>query len=393
MIDEGTTRIEKLQQELQKKDIQGALIVSNINLYYFSGTAQNGFLLVPSDDPPTLFVRRVLERAREESWVDNVYELRSWKSDIFPKLESMRNLGVEMDFLPVQNYIRLQNAVDDIKFHDISLVIRFIRAIKTANELVKIREAAKIVDAGLEAGYSSLQTGVTEWEIQIEIERKMREEGHMGPVPYHGIGTGTVMHYGICVSGVNAALPSHLEAVIGGEGLYRAYPQGASKKKIVEDEPVIIDFVGAYDGYLADQTRTVWMGVLPSDLEEALEASRHIQKNLAKAAVPGVPAGEIFEFAKRLAIDYGIGEHFMGYGPSAVKFVGHGVGMELDEFPVLAEGRIGQQQLQEGMVIALEPKFIFPGRGAVGIEDTFVVKGASGAERLTNACTGKDSIA
>ena len=102
-------------------------------------------------------------------------------------------------------------------------------------------------------------------------------------------------------------------------------------------------------------------------------------------ATPGTVAGDLYEAAIEIAHEKGLGENFMGAGPDRIRFIGHGVGLELDEFPFLAKGQ--KTELQEGMVIALEPKLIFPGQGVVGIENTHVVT-AKGLEQLTRAEEG-----
>ncbi|HSJ95276.1 MAG TPA: M24 family metallopeptidase, partial [Gaiellaceae bacterium] len=169
------------------------------------------------------------------------------------------------------------------------------------------------------------------------------------------------------------------ETPVVGPGPNVAVSKGASHRPIEEGEPILIDFAGAHEGYLADQTRTYSLGPLPRYLEEPYEAAREILHRVAAEARPGVTGAQLYEKAMELAGDR---EGFMGWGDERVSFVGHGIGLEIDELPLLARG--WDEPLEAGMVFALEPKFVFPEVGAVGIENSYLVTG-NGVERLTSA--------
>jgi Xaa-Pro aminopeptidase len=124
-------------------------------------------------------------------------------------------------------------------------------------------------------------------------------------------------------------------------------------------------------GYISDHTRILALASLPEDLLAAHAAMLDIQSQIKAFARPGVTAGDVYDLGIRLAEEAGYGEYFMGAETNRIKFIGHGVGLELDEYPFLAQGQA--MALVENMVIALEPKLIFPGRGVVGIENTHVV--------------------
>jgi Xaa-Pro aminopeptidase len=141
---------------------------------------------------------------------------------------------------------------------------------------------------------------------------------------------------------------------------------------------VIVDLVGTSLGYLADQTRTFSLGPLASPLHEAYDASLAIMRSVAAAARPGVAGSELHRLAVELA-----GERRADFASAGrVSFVAHGFGLEIDEPPFLARGYV--EQLAEGMVFALEPKFFYAGVGAVGVENSYAVTG-DGVERLTTA--------
>jgi Xaa-Pro aminopeptidase len=145
---------------------------------------------------------------------------------------------------------------------------------------------------------------------------------------------------------------------------------------------VIVDLVGGYDGYLADQTRTFFVGAAPADLRRAYDVSVSILRAVEDRMGPGVAPSALFDLAERMAGDEGLAEHFMGHGGDRVRFLGHGVGLEIDELPVLAPGF--DVPLEAGNVVAVEPKFVFPGRGAVGVENMYAVTDG-GWELITTA--------
>ena len=125
-------------------------------------------------------------------------------------------------------------------------------------------------------------------------------------------------------------------------------------------------------GYLSDHTRIFAVDDLPDDLIMAHGAMLKIQAEIKKTAKPGIKAGDLYVMAVEMANDLGYADHFMGHDHHRVRFIGHGVGTELDEYPFLARGQ--EMILEKGMTIALEPKLIFPEKGVVGIENTHVVE-------------------
>ena len=158
---------------------------------------------------------------------------------------------------------------------------------------------------------------------------------------------------------------------VSGQGLSPAYPQSGGQKRIARGEPVILDYLGVVDGYIVDQSRMAVIGELEPQLEEAYQVSLSIIKETEKNAKPGTLWSEHYLHAVKMAEEAGLKDYFMGFKQDQAKFLGHGVGIELDEFPVLAKGL--DQLLEVGMVIAIEPKFTFPYKGVIGIENTYVV--------------------
>lgn len=372
-------RIERLQFNLREKKIDGALIVQRVDLLYFAGTIQTSHLYIPAEGEPLLMVKKDFKRARSESRLNHVVPLGSPKQ--LPELIQdhghpvPRILGMEMDVLPVQLYFNYRKIFHTSKAVDISLAIRLVRSVKSDYEIGWIESAAERSDRMAAFMTEILREGMTEIELAGAVEAYARKLGHQGVVRMRL--WGSEMFYGHLMSGPAGAVSSFLQSPTGGQGVCPAVAQGAGFKNIERHEPVLLDYVFAHNGYIADQTRIFSLGAVSDELQRAHEAMLEVQEMLKEAAHPGVSAGEIYDRAISLAAAKGYADVFMGGGSERIRFVGHGVGLELDEFPFLAQGQ--ELKLEEGMVIALEPKVVIPGKGVVGIENTHVV--ASGGLR------------
>ncbi len=380
--DELLRRTGALQRRLAADGVDAALIVQNVDLLYFTGSMQSGVLIVPAGGRPVYAVRRVLERARRESALEQVVPLESFRN--LPGLvrdaagEPPRRVGMELDVLPVLVRDRYAAALSSVEIADVSASIRLARSVKSAFELEKMRAAARLSEAMLKVGLDSLREGLTELELSARVEAAARRQGHQGQVRLRG--WNQEIYWGILLSGEAGAVPSFPDLPLAGEGLGAALPYGAGRRRIVAGEPVIFDVPAVLDGYICDQTRTLVIGVLPEKLARAHDATVEILKGVEAAIRPGIAPQDLYRLALDRARDLGYAEWFMGYGPLRARYVGHGVGLEVDEWPVLADGFT--DLLEPGQVFCVEPKMVFPGEGAVGIEDEFAVT-AAGAERLT----------
>ena len=377
-------RIQKLQKHLCEKDIDGALILQNADLFYFSGTTQQANLYIPSEGEAVLMVRKDAERAKAESALAQVIPFSSPR-EIPGLLEDAgvsmpKKMGMELDVLPVNQYFSLQRLFVDPEMVDISPAIRLIRSIKSDYEIGLIRKSAAMSDRLAEAVPALLKEGMTEVELAGLIEATARKWGHQGITRMRMFGA--ELFYGHVMAGPAAATPSYLASPTGGVGLNPSIAQGSSMQPIRRNEPILVDVVFALDGYLSDHTRIFSIGDLPDALVDAHNAMLDIQNTVKAAAVPGATAGELYDLAVAKAGEHGLADHFMGVGNQRIRFIGHGVGLEVDELPILAKGQ--SMPLEKGMVIALEPKAIFPGKGVVGIENTHVVTDA-GLEQLGTA--------
>jgi Xaa-Pro aminopeptidase len=283
-----------------------------------------------------------------------------------------------MDVIPAQTYLGFQSLFDQTRIVDVSHAVRQVRSIKSAYEMQLIREAAMKSDQVDEFTKGIIQEGLTELELAGQIEAYSRKLGHQGIVRMRL--WGSELFYGHLMCGASGAVPSYLASPTGGTGAGPAVAQGPGFDRIQAHQPILVDYVFAYKGYLSDHTRIFSIGELPDDLMRAHAAMLSIQAEIIREARPGISAGRIYEIAVDLADKAGYAENFMGTGDQRIRFVGHGVGLELDEYPFLALGQ--DTLLQEEMVIAFEPKLIFPGKGVVGIENTHRVT-SNGLEQLT----------
>jgi Xaa-Pro dipeptidase len=393
------TRITRLQLKMKQKQIDVCLITQNVDLYYFTGSMQTGYLVIPAEGEAIFFVRRSLVRAQEESLVhvQALGSLREFEAVLQMRFSSLfsdakqtaRKLvfATEFDVLPVQQYKRLETALPDVAWVDGSNLVRETRMIKDDYEIGRIQEAARIIDIALEHAISHVREGMTEFALMSLIETTLRQQGHLGLMRMRGYNQEIIT--GMVGSGAAAAEPTYFDGPAGGRGLSPASPQSASRKQIELNEPILIDIGCCIDGYVIDQTRTLVIGGLDDQLTHAYRVSESILQSTEERLRPGTMCDELYYQAMEQAAEAGLSEYFMGFGADQVKFLGHGIGLEIDELPVLAKGF--KLPLEAGMVIAIEPKFTFPGRGVVGIENSYLIT-ADGFTKLTCSREGIISI-
>jgi len=381
--DEVERRLAGLRETLAVRGLEAALIVQNADLYYFAGTVQQSYLYVPAKGPATLFVRKVVERARLESPLVDVVALPSLRD--LPRLVTERHgrlpsrTGLELDVLPVSQFRRLEALFPGVAFADIGPDVVRQRAVKSGWEVERIRAAAALADEVYTLVPGLLREGMTEAELAGRVEAEARRLGHEGVIRMRGFNQ--EMFYGQLLTGISGSAATYLDTPLGGIGLSPAVAQGVSFRRIRRGDHVVFDFVAVRGGYIADFTRIFSLGPLHPELARAYDVARRAQDAVKALARPGVTCAAVWAAALAAAEEAGLGASFMGRGEGRVRFVGHGVGLELDELPVLTTSDL---ELAEGMVFALEPKFVLPGLGAVGVENTFVVT-ADGLEALTTA--------
>lgn len=369
------SRVKRFQARMD--GMAGALLFHSVDVCYFSGTAQEGLVYIPRDGDPVVMMKRSLDRAVKESPLEvrPLKSMKNLKSDL--DIPSGATVGLEMDVLPCSFYFRIASALKDAKFVDTSEEIKNIRSVKSDFEIDLIREAARILDAGISSIPNHIKEGMKEVDLACRIESEMRSMGHQGSLRFRRFNS--IVPLGHCMSGPNAATPSFLASPTGGTGTSLIFPQGPGFRKIRRNEPVFVDFAGIYNGYIADETRIFSLGKLSPELEDAYLASLEIENAVAKELKPGKTGRELFELSEAKGAMFGYQDYLGGPLGGKCGFVGHGVGLELDEYPVL--GPL-DHVIEKNMAIAIEPKIIYPDKGVLGVEDTFLTT-ENGAQRLT----------
>lgn len=365
--EEISRRIDGLRTRLGEEGLDGALLVQAVDVFYFSGTRQNGVLWVPVEGNPVLLLRKSFSRGRSESGIEDIRPFPSGK-DLRGVIGRVDRIGLTLDVLPVQYLEFYRTLFPDSLFSDISMNCREIRSVKSGWELAQIRTCGRMLAEVFGKIPELIAPGMRELDLAAEFEYLLRRAGIGGFLRIRGFNQELT---GIATSGENAAEPGCFDGPVTGMGFWTAAPYGTTQDRIKEDDPVFVDYAGFYNGYLADMTRIFCIGTLDSELERAYLLSCNIQNWIAENARPGTICADLFSEAVRMAEDSGLGEHFMGHNGEPARFVGHGVGLELDELPILAPKF--RNTLQAGQTIAIEPKFVFPGKGVVGIENTFEI--------------------
>jgi len=371
-------RTSAMQSSLKEKGLDGALFIVPIDVYYFTGTRQNATLWIPVEGEPVLLVRKSYSRAKEESPLADIRPFPSSKE--FPALfgEHIERIGFTFDVAPVQQLNFYNKLLPGREFVDISGLNRELRSVKTAFELEQMRMTGAASCSVFATIPGFLKRGMREIDLAAELECRLRKAGSEGYVRMRSFNQELFM--GLAVSAGGASY-GFFDGAVTGRGLSSASPHGASRELIRENEPILLDYSFIHNGYITDMTRVFVFGTLDAELECAFDLSLEIQATLQQALKPGAVCEELFFMAANMADAAGFGSYFMGMPGEQAKFVGHGVGLELDELPVLAQGF--KAPLQAGQTIAIEPKFVIPGKGGIGIENTFVVT-ADGGEKITD---------
>jgi Xaa-Pro dipeptidase len=379
---ETRTRLERLQSWMRVSDVDAVFVFQNADVFYFSGTLQSGLLCLPVQGEPVFLVVKSLTRARMESPLQKLVALPGMRKapDLLAAegVGRLRRVGLELDVLPVNHFQRLREVFGGVEFTDASEAIRGIRMVKSPYEAEQVRRAAGQLNLVFREIPGWLRAGISEIELAARLEGFLRGLGHQGLTRMRGFNN--EMGYGAVSIGPSASHPSCFPGPVGFVGLYPGMPNGAGERRLASGDTVMVDIVGGYGGYVADKTRTFAFGEIAPDMAAAHSFILELMAGIEYLLKPGMPCELIYSQALERVKGTLYEENFMGLGQERVRFVGHGVGLELDDLPVLASG--SKTQLEPGMTIAIEPKIFFPGRGGVGIEDTYLIT-ETGFEKLT----------
>lgn len=377
LLPELKMRRDKIRALMAEQEIDAALITCNVNLIYTYGRVVSGYLYLPLNAPARLFVKRPNNLQGE-----HILPIR--KPEQLPELLTQcelplpKRLMLEGDELPYSEYSRLAACFPESEVLPCGTrLIRQARATKTELEIEMFRRSAAAHTRAYEQIPTIYRSGMTDRELSIEIERLMRLEGCLGY--FRVFGQSMEIFMGSVLAGDNACAPSPYDFALGGEGMDPSLPGGVCNAPLQEGQSLMVDLGGNFYGYMCDMSRVYSIGQLPQQAYDAHQLCLDVQAAVTDMVKPGVSCESLYNKAIEMVTAAGMADHFMGADQKA-KFIGHGIGLEINEAPVLAPRM--KQELEPGMVFALEPKIVLPGVGPVGIENSWVVT-HEGVEKLT----------
>ena len=366
---------DRIQQAMRKINADGCLLTVDVNLYYTTGRIYSGYFYLPAEGAPWFFVKRPNGLAG-----DHVEYIRKPEqmAELFAfyGLEMPEKLLLEADELTYNDYIRLQKIFNPKETGNATAMMRELRRIKTPYEIEMFRISAERHAKTYAEIPECFRPGMTDLEFQYEIEKRMRKNGSIGL--FRAFGANMDIFMGSILAGENAEVPSPFDFALGGSGIDASCPLGANGTPLKEGTAIMVDMAGNYTAYMTDMTRVFSVGHLTELAYRAHQTALLIEiENIAR---PGTPCAELYEIAAKITESQRLGAYFMGTKQQA-KFVGHGIGIQINELPVLTPR--SKDMLEPNMVFALEPKYVIPGIGAVGIENSFLVT-ETGLEKITH---------
>lgn len=376
------SRMQTLRQRMNQDHPEWELlaIFSKVNQFYFTGTMQDAVLLIPRERDASYWVRRSIQRAQDESEFPDIRQMGSFRDaaatfDTLPQV-----IHVEGERLPLSAFQRFNKHFKCTTPAPADLSISAVRAVKSEYELERTRKAGIIHQRILEQRIPELlHAGMSEAQFASELYPVMVAEGH------HGIARfgmyDTEMLIGHLCFGESSIYPTYFDGPGGNYGMSPAVPLLGSRERLLrKGDLVFVDVCCGVEGYNTDKTMTyVFDGELPQEAVDIHKRCVEIQNETAAMLKPGAVPAEIYATITE-KIEPEFMQNFMGFGERQARFLGHGIGLHVDEWPVIAKGF--DEPLQENMLIAIEPKKGLAGIGMVGTENTFLVT-PEGGESLT----------
>lgn len=373
---EARKRIDALQALMCREGMDAVIVSDNANLLALCGRVYAGYAWIPAEGEPVWFVRRPVELGGDNVvYIHKPENIPAYLSEA--SLKTGDTVGLEYDITAYSAVLRLMGLFPDSKTVNASGVLRQWRSVKTPVQAELMRQSGVKHAEVYKRVPGLFRMGMTDHELQVEIERLSRLEGCLGV--FRISGPSMELFMGNVISGKNADNPTPYDFAMGGAGLDPSLPVGADGAEILENTTVMVDLNGNFTGYMTDMTRVFSLGKIPQLAIEAHQCSIDICHAFMKKARPGTAAKDLYAMAEAMVRERSLERYFMGHRQHA-GFVGHGIGIEVNELPVISPR--SRDILQEGNTIALEPKFVIPEVGAVGVENTYLVTG-DGAECLT----------
>lgn len=381
-------RLTGLCARMVEAGLDAALLLHPRDVFYYAGTVRPAALLVVprpgrslAEPDAVLLVRRGFEYARQEATVPRVEPMSGLARVAEVAVElglTGGTLGTELDVAPARVYLRLAEIFPTWELADVSSLVLAQRAVKDEDEIVAMRRAVAVADAGHRVVPQVIAPGMSELALVAEVEAAMRRDGHEGyqSLRYPGARGGGVL----LMSGENLAVRGGHGLVVTGAGLSQASPYGASRRELQLGDLVVVDIGSTWAGYTGDESRTYVVGQA-TDAQRALFAvARAAEDTVLGDLRPGVAVADLYTAAAAV-VAQGSPPHFAPGSLALPGFVGHGLGLELDEPPVLWPR--DQSYLQAGMVLAVEIEVsALVQRMMVKLEDTVIVR-QDGYELLT----------
>ena len=370
-------RILSFKRLLNKSNIDFAIIVQNADMLYFTGIVQQGIVLISAQGEDLFLVKKNLELALSNSKFPKIIQLKSLK-DLKNHIPENSTIGFEGDIVPYNNIEFFKSILGNCRFVDISNLIRTCRAVKSEIEIEYIKKSSLQYKELCNRLPEFIHPGKTEQEIFVRAIQLLMEAGHQGFARMRSFSQ--EMFFGHILGTDNGLVSSYLDAPTNGAGLYPSFPQGSSFKKLEDGCLLSIDLVTCFNGYHCDQARPFQISSkVHNDYIENFKKSLEILYETLEVIKPGETWEKAYfksiEISKKLNVEDSFMLNF-----SSIKFVGHGIGLEVDEFPFLAKGF--KNVFIENMVFALEPKIFIKDKGVVGIENTYRIT-SNGVEKLT----------
>lgn len=350
---------------------QVAIIFSRINVFYLTGSMTEGMLFIERDKDAVFWVRRTYDRAILESAFEDIRPMGSYRDAVQAYTSLPAEVYLEADYVPLSMFQLLQKYFPFHTFKALDFQLSLTKAVKSDWELQYMKEAGKIHQRVLEEIVPTiLREGMSETDLAAELYAIMVKEGHQGTARFNMFDTEVVV--GQLGFGTNSIYPTNFNGPGGSKGLCPAVPSlGSRERKLQQGDLVFVDMGLGVNGYYSDKTMTYMFGkALPQKVQQEHQRCVDIQDQIAEMLKPGNTPEYIYNTVMDSLTD-DFKENFMGFGKRQVKFLGHGIGLTVDEWPVIAKGF--KMPLQENMVFAIEPKKAITGIGTVGIENTFIV--------------------
>ena len=385
-------RLEKLQKIMQTKMIDGCLLYHHSDYYYYTGIGIVGVCWIPNNGNSHFFPQRTTSTSSDgKSLVKENFEYTTLHPDsrshtinsTINEEGAPKKIGLAYDVISHAFYEKIKKQFPNSDFSNISFVIRQLRAIKSDYEIIQMKKAGQIAVEVMEKAHEIIKEGMTELELAIHLDTFLRtERGHPNTIPIRSLGTSFPSLTSV-ISGksISSSLKSNF-TVYAGNGISHFYPYGPSTRKFTKNQPISIDLASFHNGYLSDCTRIFVIGKLPPELIDDLTIAKDILKYCEKNIKDGKKISEIYAEIIEYTNKSQVTHRFMGLDNSQTKFIGHGLGIQLDELPVITENN--PNNFQQGNVVAIEPKIIDQQHGGIGKENTYYIS-KNGTENLTPA--------